>query len=543
MTGVSREDDRGSTSPRPAESPGVSIELTGLTMTAGGRELLQNAHAVFPAGQVTLLLGCSGVGKSVLLRILAGLIERRKSAIDYSGEIRFRNAQDQDVDQHSPIAVVFQNFALFDELTPQQNVQIALDHCGGIGSASTSQRASALLQELRVPSDRPTGVLSGGQRQRLAIARAIGMDTQIILYDEPTSGLDVQTGARVADLIRSTQQQFQRTTVIVTHDHESLRRIADRIIIFDHRQKSLVVVEPQDWDQLPKILGEPPAADGDVVASASVLGRAGQKVAEVLIGTSRTVEECLALPFDLLPVWKSPRWGLKATGHYLNLVAGWSACVYLIVAGVILGFVSQDFIFRYLPFRQFTEPLLIENLLQATGFSLYRFLIPILATILIAARSGAAVAADVGSKVYGNQMDAMKTIGIVPERSVRTPILYAFLIGTPCLTLLSYLVAAATAAFAFLLIHPELGISFWDSHFHRELMSPQGLLYRGTEWLIPKLLCCGAGIAMISWRCGIAPKLSGPEISTGVTRSILWSTLFVLFVHFVFSLFEFNPAK
>lgn len=193
------------------------------------------------------------------------------------------------------------------------------------------------------------------------------------------------------------------------------------------------------------------------------------------------MEEVLLLPFSLLPLWRSWRWGLRYTLYYMRLVAGPSACIYIAVAGMILGYVAQDFVFRYLPFRQFTEPLLTENLLNATGFSLFRFLVPILSTILIAARSGAAVSADVGSKVYGNQLDAMKTIGMNPVRALRTPILYAFLLGTPFLALLSYSVAALTAAFAFLISHQNLGIAFWDAHFHKELVQPASILYRGKR--------------------------------------------------------------
>ena len=184
-----------------------------------------------------------------------------------------------------------------------------------------------------------------------------------------------------------------------------------------------------------------------------------------------------------------------------------------------------------------------ENLLHATGFALYRFLVPILATILIAARSGAAVSSDIGSKVYGNQLDAMRTLGINPDRTLRTPILYAFLLGTPFLALLSYVASSIAAAFAFMLTHPELGIAFWDAHFHKELLQPTEYFYKGTGWLMAKLLTCGAGIAMISWRCGVTPKLAGSEISRGVTRTILWATLFVLFVHFAFSLLEFRAVK
>ena len=154
----------------------------------------------------------------------------------------------------------------------------------------------------------------------------------------------------------------------------------------------------------------------------SIAERLRASAATALAATGDFVEHILLLPYILLPLWRSFRWGLRMTWHYIKLVCGPSACVYIAVAGMIIGFVAQDFIFRYLPFRQFTEPLLIENLLHATGFSLFRFLVPILCTILIAARSGAATAADVGSKVYGNQVDAMKTIGMSPERTIRTPI-------------------------------------------------------------------------------------------------------------------------
>lgn len=532
----------------PVTAGGTRIELRNLTVSAGGRELLQNTSATLAAGEVTLLLGCSGVGKSLLLRILAGLIGPDQSAIRYTGDVRFVAADGTERGighPAQPVAVVFQNFALLDELTPLQNVRLALDHSLSEPRSVRAQRAAALLQELRVPVDRATAVLSGGQRQRLAIARAVGMQTDVILYDEPTSGLDVNTAEQVADLIRATQQSHRRTSVIVTHEHAVLSRIADRILVLDHRQRQLVEVPRSEWHRLPALLGDPPAV-AELAARAaapSVPQRTWRWLSSLLASSGQALEEAVRLPWDLLPLWRSVRWGLRFTAHYLQLVAGWSAALYIAVAGMIIGFVAQDFIFRYLPFRQFTEVLLTENLLHATGFSLYRFLVPILSTILVAARSGAAVAADVGSKVYGNQLDALQTMGVQPRRVLRTPVLYAFLLGTPVLCLLSYAVASLTAAFAFLLTHPDLGIAFWDAHFHQYLLQPQSLFYQGTGWLILKLLTCGAGIGLTAWRCGSSPKQSGPEISHGVTQTILWSTLFVLLVHFVFSLLEFQAQQ
>ena len=522
---------------------GTSIEIRKLTVQAGERTLLDAASCSFPAGEVILLLGCSGVGKSVLLKILAGLIDDAHAGIHYSGDIAFVAADGTRrgvADASHPVSVVFQNFALLDELSPLQNVQIALDHAP-TGQEKSTSRAASLLADLRVPTDRATAVLSGGQQQRLAIARAIAPNSDIVLYDEPTSGLDARTAQQVADLIRETQQRYQRTSILVTHDYETLSRIADRIILLDHANLRLVELPKSDWSNLPAALGTPPLVATDVIAH-SWTELLKQASLTFLKRSGIILEELLLLPFSLLPLWRSWRWGLRYTLYYMRLVAGPSACIYIAVAGMILGYVAQDFVFRYLPFRQFTEPLLTENLLNATGFSLFRFLMPILSTILIAARSGAAVSADVGSKVYGNQLDAMKTIGMNPARSLRTPILYAFLLGTPFLALLSYVVAALMAAFAFLISHQDLGIAFWDAHFHKELVQPASILYRGSEWLIAKLVCCGLGVGMISWRCGVTPKLSGAEISQGVTRTILWATLYVLFVHFVFSLFEFHAV-
>lgn len=529
-----------------SSAAGTSIRLGDFSLSAGGKSLLTQSSAEFPAGKLTLVLGCSGVGKSLLMKILAGLIGRDHEAIRYSGEIAFEAADGTSAQRNhlqNPVAVVFQSYALFDELSPRENIEIAIEHSRRTGRVDAVKSADQLMKDLGVPGDRPTSVLSGGQQQRLAIARALGMETDVVLYDEPTSGLDANTATQVAEFIRETQTRFQRTSIVVTHDFVALRAIADRVVLLNHHTQKLQEIAREDWDRLPELLGVPPSVNDEPVQRTSLAQRAANGIGAALAASGDFVEQLVMLPWALLPLWRSFRWGLRMTWHYLKLVSGPSACVYIAVAGMIIGFVAQDFIFRYLPFRQYTEPLLIENLLHATGFSLYRFLVPILCTILIAARSGAATAADVGSKVYGNQIDAMKTIGMSPTRTIRTPILYAFLIGTPFLTLLGYSVASFTSAVAFLITHANEGIAFWDAHFHKELRLPQSVFYKGTGWLIAKLLTCAVGTAIIAWRCGAKPKESASAISLGVTRTILWSTLFTLMVHFVYSFFEFKAPQ
>lgn len=531
-------------------SHSIELRLSSFSLAVGSRPLLQNASASFQPGEITLILGCSGIGKSLFLRVLAGLIPPDHSTIHWSGKLQF-------IDQTAPSgnppaappnpAVVFQNFALLDELTPAENVRIAIDHSPRRKLAPTARHhaAVALLEELRVPTDRPVTVLSGGQQQRLAIARAIAPNSPLIFYDEPTSGLDVHSAAQVATLIRQTHDRYRRTSIIVTHDYHTLAAIADRIILFDHQSLLLHDLPRNEWQTLSTRIGTPPEARTLMMPHRplSPWQRTMRLLFHSLRSSGQFAEDLLFLPWLLLPLWNNLAWGLRYARFYLLLVAGPSACLYVAAACCILGYVAQDFVFRYLPFRQFSEPLITENLLHATGFSLFRFLVPILSTLLVAARSGAAATADIGSRLYTSQLDALQTLNANPQRLLRTPLLWAFLIGTPALCLLGYFVAAVSAAFAFLLTHPDLGLPFWDAHFHRELRPQIGFLYNGTPWLAVKLLACGAAIGSISWQQAVTPKLSSSDISRSITRSILWSTLAVLLIHFAFSLYEFQAKQ
>ena len=338
-----------------------------------------------------------------------------------------------------------------------------------------------------------TSALSGGQRQRLAVARALAYDPDVILYDEPTAGLDSATAAEVAALIRATHASHPKTSIVVTHDYEALGPIADRIYLLDPQGRSLRPIDRVQWSRLREQL-RPLATDepsdtpplGERLRTGGLRGL--RRVGDFLAGTTRVVERVLAAVVALLPVWRRPLWGLRFLLHYLRLVAGPSAWAYLAISGAIIGFVTTYFTFRFLPFANYSEPLLIEDLLTSMGFALYRILVPVLATILIAARCGAAVASDMGGKSYSRQLDALRTIGVSPRFYLLTPILYSFLLGTPLLTWISYQAAAATSLAAFTATHAELGPDFWQSHFERRLVVPNAIWLAGSGWLLAKLL-------------------------------------------------------
>lgn len=396
----------------PPSTGGAAVRIDGLTVRVAGKTLLERASAEIPAGRVTLLVGASGTGKSVLLRVLAGLIEPGAPTFEVTGHVQVgdvevvRSAREGGPSEEptrprgravdGSVGVVFQSFALLDELSPEDNIRFAMDHRapGRRGGRPTGAAAAprTLLEEFRVPVSTPVSALSGGQKQRLAIARTLAHDAPIVIYDEPTSGLDPHNSLRVARRIRETCDAHQKTTLVVTHDYESLAAIADRVYLLDASSRSLVEVDPGKLGELkdaletsaPQSVEAPPA--GRPFLSRCLPWTLGR-----LEASGRVVEGAWQSLLALVPIWRSVRWGLRYLRHYLGLVASPASCLYFASAGVIAGFVSTHFIFKFLPHRSYTEPLIADDLLAGLGFALYRILAPVLLTILIAARCGAAV--------------------------------------------------------------------------------------------------------------------------------------------------------
>ncbi len=525
---------------------GVPVAVENLMIRAGKRVLLDGANASFEPGQVTLIVGPSGAGKSTLLKLLSGLMGDGDEGLEVAGQVRMDGVAANPAARRRRVGVVFQNHALFDELSPRGNVRLARAHRRR-SSPSTQQADSPteLLRELHVPHDVRTSALSGGQRQRLAIARTMAYDPDVVLYDEPTTGLDAATATEVAGLIRATHANHPKTSIVVTHDYQALAPIADRIYLLDPESRSLREIDHSQWSQLrdrlrPLPSGEPDETDRrPLQVATTATKRLGNYATDFLATTTRAAEAVLMSAVSLLPIWRSPAWGLRFLAHYLRLVAGPSAWAYLGLSGVIAGFVTTYFTFRFLPYARYAEPLLIEDLLSSMGFALYRILVPVLATILIAARCGAAVASDVGGKSYGRQLDALRTMGIRPRFYLLTPILYSFLIGVPVLTLLSYWTASLTSLIVFTATHAERGPDFWQLHYHWRLVVPNQMLFDGSGWLLGKLILSAMGIGLIAYHRGARPKHSNRDISNSITSTILWSTLFVLVVHFVFAFLEF----
>jgi len=206
------------------------IEFRGVHKAFGDKVVLDGIDLVIPTGQTTVVIGASGSGKSVLLKHIVGLIEPDRgtvlvdglavSDLDYDGLRALRQR----------IGFVFQFAALFDSLTVEENLRLALEH-RQLPADVVAERVARSLQlvELEAIGDRYPAELSGGMRKRVGIARAISLQPEYILYDEPTSGLDPVTTTVMDDLIVRAREALGTTSVVVSHDLASVFRIADRI--------------------------------------------------------------------------------------------------------------------------------------------------------------------------------------------------------------------------------------------------------------------------------------------------------------------------
>ena len=224
------------------------IRLDDVRFSIGGQEVLKGVGLHVARGDTKVVLGASGSGKSVLLKLILGLYRPDRGTITIADQNIARMTQEELYGVRQKIAMVFQGGALFDSLTVRENVGYRLNEQGILSEEDIERRVFESLSfvDLADTLDKMPGELSGGMRKRLAIARAIAADPEVILFDEPTSGLDPINAFNINRLILRLRRKEGVTSVVVTHDLASAFVVADRIamlhdgkIIFDGTAEEL----------------------------------------------------------------------------------------------------------------------------------------------------------------------------------------------------------------------------------------------------------------------------------------------------------------
>ncbi|MDX2177452.1 MAG: ATP-binding cassette domain-containing protein [Candidatus Sumerlaeia bacterium] len=209
----------------------MNIAIRGLHLSFGDLDVLRGVDLDVPAGEISVILGGSGSGKSVLLKLILGLLKPDEGSIKLDGEEITGLDEDALVPHRQRFGVIFQSGGLLQSLTVGENVALGLVELSGKGypeiRASVREQLKAVGLEGREEQEPST--LSGGQRKRAAIARALTQHNECLLLDEPTAGLDPPTAAKVDDIVMKVNREVGSTCVLVTHDLVSAMRLGSRL--------------------------------------------------------------------------------------------------------------------------------------------------------------------------------------------------------------------------------------------------------------------------------------------------------------------------
>ena len=208
------------------------IEVKNLYKSFDDIEVLKDISTVFEDGKTNLIIGQSGSGKTVLMKNLVGLFDPTKGQILYDGRDFVRMSKEEKIHMRREMGMIFQSAALFDSMTVLENVMFPLDMFSSMNLRERQKRAMDCLDRVNLvgAEEKYPGEISGGMQKRVAIARAIALNPKYLFCDEPNSGLDPKTSLVIDQLLQGITKEFGITTIINTHDMNSVMGIGENII-------------------------------------------------------------------------------------------------------------------------------------------------------------------------------------------------------------------------------------------------------------------------------------------------------------------------
>lgn len=215
------------------------IEVKDVYKSFGDKEVLKGVSAKMLPGKTNLIIGTSGSGKTVFMKCMIGLIKPDTGEVLYEGKSLGSMEEDELKELRQKVGMLFQGGALFDSMTVAQNIRFPLDMLTAMGKGEKNSRVDEVLARVNMEgvNKKYPAEISGGMKKRVALARAIVMNPKYLFCDEPNSGLDPQTSIVIDELIRDITQEYNITTVINTHDMNSVMESGDNIIYLHKGQK------------------------------------------------------------------------------------------------------------------------------------------------------------------------------------------------------------------------------------------------------------------------------------------------------------------
>lgn len=208
------------------------IQLRNVCKSFEDKEVLKGINADFENGKTNLIIGQSGSGKTVLMKCIVGLLQPTSGQVLYDGRDFTQMTKGERQTIHREMGMIFQSAALFDSMSVLENVMFPLNMFSDMNEADRIKRAKFCLERVNLvgADDKMPGEISGGMQKRVAIARAIALNPKYLFCDEPNSGLDPKTSLVIDELISSITHEYGMTTVINTHDMNSVMGIGESII-------------------------------------------------------------------------------------------------------------------------------------------------------------------------------------------------------------------------------------------------------------------------------------------------------------------------
>jgi ABC-type transporter Mla maintaining outer membrane lipid asymmetry permease subunit MlaE len=377
-------------------------------------------------------------------------------------------------------------------------------------------------------------VCSGGEGVRVALARTLLRGAGVLVYDEPTTGLDPVNAAQVVEAIRASHR---RLSLIITHDYAVFEGCVDMILFLDPVQRRIRTLQP--GPDAMRILHEALVAGRAPQAEAAAHGRglAGRVFAgwrSLALGTTEVLQDWCSLlttPSALLRL-AHPLHGPRMRQALARDVAP-GVMLFVGLSAMLVAVTGTYFLFERLPKRIWTEPIIQDDLVAGLGLILVRVGLPLMVSVLLAAKLGASAAAHLGHMSLTRQLDALDLLRVPRRTHLLLPTAAGQWVAAWLGTAVSVALAYVASLSVFLLMHPGYSVRYFYAAFVKELDAEIVI------WVLAKTAVSAVGVAAVAYRIGTQRKRAPEQVIRGIHNTLLRALLLVLAIHALFAFLEF----